>query len=228
MTRFLAFLLLAAAAVAPVQAAQRNFTVTSFDRIRMEAPFDVILVTGKPPSAKADGPMAALDTIDLQVEGRTLIVRQKSGWNGQGKGVPVRITLSTPDLRTATLLGSGRLAIDRMKGLSVSLAMASSGQLKVGDLRADNLDLLAGGSGVVSLAGAVKKFRLNTEGAVILDAASLVSDELVLIATGNSEVRAAPRRTANLNLSGVTTVALATPVACVVKVTGAATVTGCR
>lgn len=228
MIRFLALLLLAVAAPLHAADGKRNFTITSFDRIRVEAPFDVSVTTGKPPSARAEGSTAALDTVDLRVEGRTLIVRQRSGWNGAGKGVPVRITLGTPDLKTANLLGSGRLVVDRMRGLSVNLALAGPGQLKVADLRADSLDLLAGGSGSVVLAGATKVARLATEGRVVLDAAALTSDELVLVANGNSEVSASPRRTANITASGATTVALQSPVACMQRVTGAATVSGCR
>ncbi|NJC04972.1 hypothetical protein GGQ97_000765 [Sphingomonas kaistensis] len=227
MTRILAFLLLAAAAV-PAAAAERRFTIISFDRIRMEAPFDVVLTTGKPPSAVAEGPVAALDSVDLRVEGRTLIVRQRSGWNGEGKGVPVRIRLGTPDLRAATLMGSGRLQIDRMTGLAATLGLAGPGQLMVADLRADRLDLLAGGSGTVALAGAVKNGRIGTEGTVVLDASALQSEELTLVATGSSELRAAARRTVNLTASGAATVTLQSPVACIQKVTGAATVSGCR
>ncbi|UUR07403.1 head GIN domain-containing protein [Sphingomonas glaciei] len=227
MTRLLALLLLTALA-APAGAAERRFTIISFDRIRMEAPFDVVLTTGKAPSARAEGPVGALDTVDLRVEGRTLIIRQRSSWNGAGKGVPVRISLATPDIRAAILTGSGRLSIDRMTGLTANLALAGPGRIQVADLRADRLDLLAGGSGTVALAGAVKTGRIGTEGAVVLDASALQSDDLTLVATGSSEVRVAARRSVNLTASGAATVTLGGPVACIQKVTGAATVSGCR
>lgn len=226
MTRILALLLLALAA--PAAAAPRNFTITSFDRIRMEAPFEVIVTTGEAPSARAEGSVAALDTVDLRVEGRTLIIRQRSGWNGEGKGVPVRISLGTPDLRAASLIGSGRLLIDRMGGLSVNLGLAGPGQLKVADLRADRVDLLAGGSGTVTLAGAVKSGRIGAEGSIVLDAAGLQAEELVIVAAGSAEVRASARRSVDLTASGAATVALQNPVACTRRVTGAATVSNCR
>ena len=85
--------------------------------LELAAPFDVSLATGKAPSARAEGSVTALDTVDLRVEGRTLIVRQRGGWNGAGKVQPVRVLLSTPDLRAASLLGTGRLQVDRMAGL---------------------------------------------------------------------------------------------------------------
>lgn len=227
MTRLLALLLFGLAAT-PSLAAERRFTITSFDRIRVEAPFDVVLATNKAPSAKAEGSVAALDTVDLRVEGRTLIVRQRSGWNGEGKGTPVRITLGTPGLGWALLIGSGRLQVDRMRGLTVTLGLAGPGQLKVAELSADRVELLAGGSGTVALAGAAKTARFGTEGSVVLDASSLQTDELAIVAAGSAEVRAMARRNVNLTASGAATVALQTPVPCIQKVTGAATVANCR
>lgn len=226
MTRLLALLLIALAA--PATAAQRNFTITSFDRIRVEAPFEVVVTTGKPPSARAESTPDALDTVDLRVEGRTLIVRQQSGWNGQGRGVPVRVTLGTPDLASALLTGSGRLLIDRMKGLSVNLGLGGPGQLQVASVTADRLDLLAAGSGTVTLAGTIKNGRIGAEGSIVLDAAALQSDDLVLVAAGSSEVRASARRSANVTATGAATVTFQNPVACTRKVTGGATVTNCR
>ncbi len=226
MTRFLAPLLIVLAAT-PSLAAERRFTITSFDRIRMEAPFDVVLATNKSPNAKAEGPAGALDLVDLQVEGRTLIVRQRSS-TGARTSAPIRLTIATPDLTTATVVGTGRLQIDRMTGLTVNLALAGPGLLKVADLRADRLNLVAGGSGAVALAGAVKTGNVLAEGSVVVDAGALGAEELVLVATGNSELRAAARRTVKVTASGAATVPLQSPVACIQKVSGAATVSGCR
>lgn len=231
MNRILACILapiLLAGLATPAAGAPRNFTITSFDRIRMEAPFEVSLSTGKSPFARAEGPVAALDTIDLRVEGRTLIVRQRSGWNGAGQGVPVRISLGTPELRTASLVGSGRLLIDKMSGLSITLGLAGPGQIKVADLRADGVELLAGGSGSVTLAGLIKKGRIGAEGTTVIDAAALQSDELVVLAGGNAEVRAAARRSANVTASGAAIVTMQSPVACLQKVTGGASISNCR
>jgi hypothetical protein len=228
MIRFFALVLLSLTTPAFAAGPQRSFTITSFDRIRMEAPFDVSLSTGKSPFARAEGPVAALDTVDLRVEGRTLVVRQRGGWNGAGKGEAVRISLGTPDLRSATLVGTGRLLIDRMGGLTVNLGVAGPGQLKIADLRADRVDLLAGGSGTVTLAGTVKTGRFATEGAIVVDAAGLQADELVIVAAGNAEVRASARRSVNVTASGGATVAMQSPVACTKRVTGAASVSNCR
>src|SRR3546814_19405145 len=46
---------LALTATAPAQAAERRYTVTDFNRIRVDGPFVVTLATGKSPSATASG-----------------------------------------------------------------------------------------------------------------------------------------------------------------------------
>ena len=56
-------------------AADRNFGVSGFDRVRVDGDYKVTLTVGAPPSARARGSTRALDPVDIVVEGRTLIVR---------------------------------------------------------------------------------------------------------------------------------------------------------
>ena len=67
----------------PAGAAQRSFSVTSFDRIRVDGPYSVRLSTGVAPYARATGSSRALDSISVRVEGRTLTIRRDpSAWGG--------------------------------------------------------------------------------------------------------------------------------------------------
>ena len=76
-------LFLAALAV-PASAADRNYSVTSFDRIRVEGPYAVSVTTNVSPFARASGSLAAMDGVSLRVEGRTLYVRaERSAWGGK-------------------------------------------------------------------------------------------------------------------------------------------------
>ena len=94
----LALASLPAAAAAPV--AQRNYSVTSFDRIRVDGPYEVRLKTNVAPFARASGTAAAVDGVSVKVDGRTLIVRPSSGgWGGypgENRG-PVTIEGSSND-----------------------------------------------------------------------------------------------------------------------------------
>lgn len=228
MIRHLALFLLAAATPLSAAGLPRSFTVTSFDRIRVEAPYAVTLATGRSPSAKAEGSPAALDAIDLRVEGTTLILRQRSGYGGHGASGPVRIALSTPGLRTALLVGAGSLAIDKMTGLSVDLAVQGPGTMSVAALTADRVSGSAQGSGRLVLAGRTKAGSYLNRGTASLSAESLSADEIILSAEGTGDVAVAARSRATINAAGTVQVRVAGNPACTLKVSGAVNVSGCK
>jgi hypothetical protein len=84
--RILSLVAAAAALSAPALAADRNYSVTSFDRIRVDGPYRVVLTTGVAPFARASGPAAAIDSVSIEVQGRTLIVRR----NRAGAAIPAK------------------------------------------------------------------------------------------------------------------------------------------
>lgn len=219
----------AAAASAPVAAASlpRSFTVTSFDRIRVEGPYAVTLAVGRAPLARAEGSPAQLDAIDLRVEGRTLVLRQRSGQGGGGIGGPVRISLATPDLRSAALIGAGSLAIDRMAGLTIDLAVQGAGSLDVGTVAADRVNAAIQGSGSLTLAGKSKVAALIARGTPRLAATRLDADQVQVAAEGAGDVAASARSRAGISAAGTVRVQLAGAPACTLKVSGSATVEGC-
>ena len=110
---------LAIAAAHPADAADRNFGVSGFDRVRVDGPYKVRLITGVASFATARGSAAALDSVAMDVQGRTLIVRSnRSSWGGYpGEATgPVEITIGTHELTAAYVNGAGSLAIDKVRG----------------------------------------------------------------------------------------------------------------
>ena len=71
-------------AAAPADAATRNFTITGFDRIRVDGPFQVKLTTSVAPLPGRRGSQAALDalSIDGRRAGPWSIRPSASGWSG--------------------------------------------------------------------------------------------------------------------------------------------------
>lgn len=228
MIRHLALFFLAASTPLGAAGPPRSFTITSFDRIRVEAPYAVTLATGRAPSAKAEGSPAALDAIDLRVEGTTLILRQRSGYGGHGASGPVTVRLSTPGLRTALLVGAGSLAIDRMNGLSVDLAVQGPGSMSVAAVTADRVNGSAQGSGRLVLAGKTKAGSYLNRGTASLSAEGLAADEVVLSAEGVGDVAVTARSRATINAAGTVQIRINGNPACTLKVSGAVTVTGCK
>ncbi|MFC7536123.1 GIN domain-containing protein [Sphingomonas sp. GCM10030256] len=228
-----AFLALSAgiAAGTPALAAERNFSVTTFDRVRVEGPFAVSLSTGRAVSAKASGSPQALDGVAVEVQGRTLIVRpNRSSWGGYpGKPAgPVRIALSTHDLAAAIVNGAGSLTIDRVKGLAFESMVQGSGSVAIGDVAVDRLSAGLDGSGSMQAAGKALKVTAMVRGSSSFDGSGLSAKDATVGAEGPATVQLTVTNTAQVTAAGLATVTLAGRPACTAKASGSASVSGCR
>lgn len=231
MKAWLPALCLAAVAASPAMAAERNFSVTSFDRVRVDGPYKVKLTTGVPPFAVATGSAIAIDRVSVSVEGRTLIVRQNpgswGGYPGEAPG-PVEIEVGTHELSQAWLNGSGTLAIDRIRGLTFDLALQGSGSAAIGDADVDQMKIGISGAGSVTIAGKAPKLTAVVRGTSTLDAAGLAAKDALVGAEGPSDVRVLATATAKVDARGTTSVAVGGNPSCTVKAEGSAVVTGCN
>lgn len=218
-------------AASPLAAAERNYTVTDFTRVRVEGPFAVTLKTRVAPFARASGSQRALDRVSLRVEGRTLIIRaERSAWGGQPgeQAGPVTISVGTHDLEQAALIGSGSLAIDRVRGLNFVLSAFGSGAASIAEVAVDRLRLAVQGSGSMRVAGATKQLAVTLNGPGLIDAAALTAKDATLSAMGPASLRVRVTNNAKLTVTGTASVTLDGGAACERKVSGSATVTGCR
>lgn len=231
MKAWLPALCLAAVAASPAMAAERNFSVTSFDRVRVDGPYKVKLTTGVPPFAVATGSAIAIDRVSVSVEGRTLIVRQNpgswGGYPGEAPG-PVEIEVGTHELSQAWLNGSGTLAIDRIRGLTFDLALQGSGSAAIGDADVDQMKIGISGAGSVTISGKAPKLTAVVRGTSTLDAAGLTAKDALVGAEGPSDVRVLATATAKVDARGTTSVAVGGNPSCTVKAEGSAVVTGCN
>lgn len=230
MIRIAAFFLAFALAL-PASAAERNYTVTSFDRIRVEGPYSVTLATGVTPYVRASGSAGALDGLSVRVEGRTLTIRRDpSAWGGYpGQALePVRLVAGTHELSRADLNGAGSLLIDRVRGLAFEMSVQGAGRAEIGQVEADRLVISLAGSVVSRVAGKTLKLTAVVRGASSLDASALSSRDALLSAQGPAQLSANASDTARIDASGVAMVSVSGNPACTVKTMGSATVSGCR
>lgn len=215
--------LAALAVTASANASERRYSVTSFDRIRVDGPFDVRVKTGSAPSAQAEGDPAALDALTLTVEGQTLIVRRQQAVSSTRDFAPPRlltITLGTPVLRGVNVNAGGRLAVDRMVAQRIDLSINGSGLLGVTAIETDQLNAAVTGAGTMTLAGKAGRARYLITGPGSYEATGLVANDLFVTAAGTGDVRVAARYTADIVSSGLGTVSVAGTPACRVRATG--------
>nr|WP_278254183.1 DUF2807 domain-containing protein [Sphingobium sp. BYY-5] len=156
------------AVAAPASAATRGYTITSFDAIRVDAPVTVVLTTGGGVSARAEGDQGALDRLKVDVSGRLLIVSMDRARAGEKSSGAATLRLSTGMIERVVLAGGGSIAINRMKGLSGQIMLGGNGDVSVGDVQLDRLDLTLAGGGRTILTGraGVANIRVSGPGAV--------------------------------------------------------------
>lgn len=216
---------------APAAAAQRSFTVTGFDRIRVDGPFRVRLATGVAPFARATGSPAALNGVSVEVQGQTLVVRRNpgswGGYPGESPG-PVDIALGTHELSTAWLNGAGSLVIDKVKAQSFDLSVQGPGSIAVERLTVDRLKAGLSGSGSAVLGGTAATVTAIVRGTSSLDASALTAKDAIVGAEGVAVVKLTATNTAKVDTQGTSTVELGGRPACTVRALGSAVVSGCR
>ena len=220
-----------AALAVPANAATRNFGITGFEKVRVDGPFKVKLTTGVAPFATATGSPQALDRVAVEVRGNTLVVHSNldswGGYPGKDSG-PVEISLGTHDLSAAWLNGSGAIAIDRVRGLSFDLSVQGSGAGQIGQVNVDQLNVSVVGTASAKLAGQAAKMTTVIRGVSSLDAAALATKDATLGADGAATIAANVDNSVTVDATGPATVNIAGGPSCTLRVSGSASVSGCR
>lgn len=215
------------ALAAPALAAEQTFMVTGFEGIAAAGPHKVIVTTGKAPSVRAVGARQDLDRLKIEVKDQTLRIGQmKSGswlsWSGDGE--PVTLYVTTRQLRSAKLAGSGDVAIDRMDGRSVKLNISGAGDLNVGVVKADELDIAIAGSGDIAMTGTCDKASISIAGSGNVEATGLKCKSLTGKVAGSGNMIAEVSATADLRVMGSGDITINGTARCTTKTMGSGSV----
>lgn len=179
--------------------------------------------TGKAVSARASGDEEALERVSVKVEGRTMLIRPNlSGWGGYpGKqSGAASIAVTTPQLDSAIVLGSGSLEVDRMKAPRVVLTVEGSGRLSVRQIEADNASLAVAGSGTIEAAGRAKVGAAVARGTAEIRADDLAVADLTLTSESAGAITMQASRSARVNALGIGAIAVEGTAACEVRKVG--------
>lgn len=209
MFRIMAAIVTLAALAAPARAIDRRLSVTDFDRVIVEGPYRVSLVTGRPSSATISGSIAALDRVTVDVQGQTLRIRRnRSAWGGTpgADAGPLTVTLATRRLRSARLIGPAQLDVRGAAGLNVEFVVEGSGTLRATAVAADTLSLGLVGAGRLELAGTAGVLRGNFQGTGTVDSSALTSRSATVANTTSGDVLLAVRGPAAITNNGTGTV----------------------
>ncbi|WP_197054331.1 GIN domain-containing protein [Sphingomonas sp. 37zxx] len=201
------------------QAEERRIMVTGYDSVRVEGPFDVEIRTGSATKAIVSGDARAIEGVNVRVEDRVLVIGASlNGWGGwpDARSQPLRITATAPAIRSAALLGNGRLAIDRMTGQQVAIDLSGSGTLSVGTVTADEFRATLTGAASLDIRGAVARARFTSNGANPIDASGLAVRDLTVVSQSPAESSFSASETANVNAAGLGQVTVTGTAACII------------
>lgn len=208
------------------QAAERKFSIFGFDDIRIGNGVDVVLLSGKGPSARAEGETRELlDRVSLQKSGKQLIVsvRPKSlSGDKYASDAPVTIFLSSYAITNISHLGSGLVTLDKLSGRTPRVRLGGFGSLRIGAVDADRLDVAMTGGGQVTLAGTVRDARVELQGASIFESPGLTVEKLTLVQRGPASSQMKVTREATITNNGTGRIVIAGKPNCTVRTDGAA------
>jgi hypothetical protein len=211
------------ALAAPVHAADRTYVVTNFDRVRVNGPFEVRVEVGSGggAAASATGDDRALGDLDISVQGTTLTVSKgTSGWGERGKAdaAPPVVTLRTPAMRSAMVVGGGRLTLaGKVRTPRLDVQITGAGVVDARGVDADDVAVSVIGNGNVSLAGRTARARFSTNGGGSIAATALDAGDVLVILEGPGETRASARYNADLTSRGLGLIAISGSPRCVVR-----------
>jgi hypothetical protein len=227
MLRLLIFLSACLGGAAGAHGADRRFAVADFDRVIVEGPYAVTLAVGQPSSAMARGSAQALESVVVDVQGTTLRIRRnRPAWGGTPgqASAPATIILTTRNLRSARVMGTGTLDVTGARGLRVDFAVEGSGQLRAKALQVDNFILGLRGSGSFELQGAAKMLTAEIQGSGSLNGAALETDTATLVAATSGTISFGARTAVKVVANGLGDIAIGGRAACTISGPGASQV----
>jgi Putative auto-transporter adhesin, head GIN domain len=208
---------------APAFAADRNFTVTDFDRVEIDGAFTVAVETGKSASVRASGTTAGVEQMLVEVRGRTLRIRPKranwGGWPGERPPAP-KIRVTVPFLRDATLQGSGALSVTKMRAGTVRVFQLGGGQISVAAIEADQLIVGQSGAGLITLSGKALTGKVSSDGSGRIEAAKLTISDMTLTSSSAGTLTLLATRSAKVTSIGAGEIIILGKAACTVSATG--------
>ncbi|MEQ1688858.1 MAG: DUF2807 domain-containing protein [Sphingopyxis sp.] len=214
-------------AAAPASADTRRYGLTSFDRIEVLGDMIVEIIPDYRISAVAEASRSALETLSLEVNDRTLVVRQVAeGPYGPRRAAdgPTRIRLRAPALQQVMLRGSGQISAGQLRGQNIAINVDGPGQVRASVLRGETIHLRVVGTGEITISGHARDLTATITGAGSIDAGALVVRDLTVRSSGSGSSRFAASHSASIVAGGSANVDVTGHARCEIRNIGAGTV----
>lgn len=162
----------------------KNVKVSGFDRIQLKgSPTIEYTQSSGGTKVQVTGSDNLVDLIECRVEGSTLIVNMKPHTNiSYGKAGRLKVLVSSPSLRSAFLQGSG--------------------DIYLGNLKAEELEVSLAGSGDMTLSGSTRDATLVLSRSGELNARKLDAENVTARVNGSGDITCVATKTLVTNIQG--------------------------
>ncbi|MVZ97674.1 hypothetical protein EUU23_08135 [Sphingorhabdus sp. IMCC26285] len=208
---------------------ERKLLVASFENIVVIGDINVTILTGKSPSAIASGDKRVLDSLKLERVGTTLRVRLQDIINNN-RGVPIvaplRVVLTTQDIKDITLSGNGVLTITEVRQQNLArILLAGNGTIDIGKLVSNQFTATINGNGKILVGGGrITDARVTIEGAGSFRSEAASIRKLRLEHIGNAVSTATVDEGAEIFNRGSGNISIGGKGTCFIKQAGAAAI----
>lgn len=209
------------------QAADKRFTLSTFDKVRIEGDVAVEIHSGASPFAVASGDPRALEALSLRVQGGTLYIRRartnapvERRYRPDAPDALPLVRLDARSVQSLTVLGHGSARIDRLSGARPSATMDGNGSVEIGAVDAAALALNVNGSGSLKVGGKAGSARAVMLGDGLIEGTALALGALDLIGEGPVRARLNVTGPARIAVKGGADIAIAGTPNCTVRQTG--------
>jgi len=202
-------LIAAVLGVDAAHAAERRYTLSAFDKVRVEGDVAVEITSGAPPFALASGDPRALEALSVKVQGGTLYIRRAR----RNATTELRNNAASPDqlplvrvsaraVSALAVLGHGSARIDRLAGARPSATMDGNGSVEIGNVNAQAVAINVNGSGSLAIAGSAASARAVMLGDGLIEGGGLTLGSLEFIGEGPVRGRFAVDDAARIAVKG--------------------------
>jgi hypothetical protein len=186
----------------------RNYQVGAFDQIEIAGSYEVQVRTGANPSVSARGPQHTIEHLVVEVRDGKLTVHPEGhrglfhfGWGGRND--KVEMTVTVPQLKAATIAGSGDVHVDRVQGDRFDGTIAGSGSLGVDAVDVQALKFSIAGSGDAKAAsGKAVSAEYEIAGSGGVEAGGVAAQNLKVSIAGSGDVSANATGAADVSIMG--------------------------
>ena len=230
-TKWLALMLAVIAFGLPssASATERTFLMGSFKDIIIIGDMQVDIVTGKTPSATAQGDIRMLDALRLDRIGTTMTLRLQSFPNNDKARPftqPLIVRITNGEVRNVAVRGNAKLSISQIRqNLGAKMGIEGGGDIRVGNATADTLTADISGSGAVHISsGKIRNMVVYMKGSGVFDAGAMSTQQLKLTHEGNATSSFSVEDKADIFNTGSGSIDIRGKGFCFIRKAGAATI----